>query len=123
MNTDLRSKITSHGTKLLAMFPHATEADPVKLCKALRRIESAAASVSLRACNTGPSVTDKEDAAILNRVDKLLNFRMDGVPVIFNKDPRGYALKIDDAWMRKHSVNNLEQDWGGYGLIAPDFTA
>jgi hypothetical protein len=41
------------------------------------------------------------------------------VPVFVNLDPRGYALKIDEAWMRKHNPA-LSRDWGGYGLLAPE---
>lgn len=49
------------------------------------------------------------------------------VPVFINLDPRGYALKIQDSWMREQRNNSataykaaLAQDWGGYGLIAPE---
>lgn len=41
------------------------------------------------------------------------------VPVLLNGDPRGYALKIDDTWMRE-AKTPLHQDWGGYGIIAPE---
>ena len=41
------------------------------------------------------------------------------VPVFLNRDPRGYALKISDEWMR-NNPKALPCDWGGYGIIAPD---
>ncbi len=41
------------------------------------------------------------------------------VPVFINRDPRGYALKINDEWMTEHDAK-LEKDWGGYGLLAPE---
>lgn len=60
---------------------------------------------------------------LLSRVRKLLfgtrPGQVLGVPVFLNRDPRGYALKIDDEWMRKHDAK-LYRDWGGYGIIAPD---
>jgi hypothetical protein len=44
------------------------------------------------------------------------------VAVFVNQDPRGYALKIDDEYMRAHSLD-LERDGGEYGILAPDLTA
>lgn len=41
------------------------------------------------------------------------------VPVFINLDPRGYALKIDDEWMRRKDAK-LHTDMGGYGIIAPE---
>lgn len=43
------------------------------------------------------------------------------VPVFINRDPRGYALKIREIWMRNYS-GNLHRDWGGYGILAPEIT-
>ena len=43
--------------------------------------------------------------------------------IFFNGDPRGYALKLSTQYTRYiRSCNiNIHQDWGGYGIIAPDF--
>jgi hypothetical protein len=41
------------------------------------------------------------------------------VPVFINRDPRGYQLKIKDDWMTANNAD-LERDWGGYGLLAPE---
>ncbi len=41
------------------------------------------------------------------------------VAVFLNRDPRGYALKINDEEVRARSLD-IATDWGGYGLIAPD---
>lgn len=41
-----------------------------------------------------------------------------------NSDPRGYALKVEDAFEREvlyPAGINLQRDMGGYGLLAPDF--
>lgn len=43
------------------------------------------------------------------------------VPVFLNRDPRGYSLKIESEWTKEHAPE-LYQDWGGYGIIAPDLT-
>lgn len=39
--------------------------------------------------------------------------------VFVNLDPRGYALKIDDEYMRAHNLK-LHTDMGGYGILAPE---
>ena len=105
-----------------------TERDPVKLCKRLRQLESQGNALALRV-SSGPEFpngydeVDRIKETILDGVDKLLAFRADAVPVFVNLDPRGYALKIGEAWMnlRKRRVP-LHADWGGYGIIAPDLT-
>ncbi len=131
-------RIAEHGRNLLAIFPSATERDPVKLCKKLRRLEREGNALGLRLCN-GPEMSESEawetKERILTRVQVLLGYATDDVPVFLNQDPRGYALKIDDKWMRENqydtrvgdiggnsrgdAVLRLHRDWGGYGIIAP----
>ena len=128
-------RIEKHGRQLLAIFPKAVVQNPVKLCKHLRLLESSAAAVGLRMCN-GPEypegVADKLTDGILTQVNTLLGNRhidqlgtygnAELVPIFVNRDPRGYALKIEDEWMRAHRDTNLHSDWGGYGIIAPDLS-
>jgi hypothetical protein len=162
MTTIQASAIERHGMQLLAIFPDATERDPVKLCKKLRRLEAEAHAIAERLCN-GPEFGTPEEVdarcdAILRRVRAMLctnqpktgakcgckrgqerdncpscegtgqviDFarirRRKSVPIFINRDPRGYALKIDDAWMRETNAA-LHTDWGGYGIIAPEFNA
>jgi hypothetical protein len=127
------SAIERHGRQLLAIFPNATEQDPVKLCKALRRLEARGAALALRLCN-GPEFptedsADKISEAILSRVSHLLGnyvyndkekVRITRVPIFVNRDPRGYALKICDSWMQEHGNPLSQRDWGGYGILAPE---
>ena len=40
--------------------------------------------------------------------------------IFVNGDARGYALKIDDNYIRSNNFN-IYRDFGGYGIIAPDF--
>lgn len=174
-------QIEAHGRNLLAIFPNATERDPVKLCKKLRRLDREGAAVALRLCN-GPEYAEGEADTltddILRRVNRLLGQsanqytgapcgcergierdncpqcegtgkvidfakfrRREIVPIFVNQDPRGYALKIDDAWIKKQRqhecgyigpcttcpscvqpTHNIQicKDWGGYGIIAPE---
>lgn len=122
MTTTQRTRIIDHGMQLLAIFPLATVRDPIKLCKALRRLETAAHAFAERLCN-GPEYPqeqeDKIENQILDRLEALLQWRSTGVPVFVNRDPRGYALKIGDSWMTAKNAS-LHRDWGGYGILAPE---
>ena len=65
----------------------------------------------------------KEDAKIRNlvraKLDKLLHYTEQDIPVFLNGDPRGYALKIRDEYVRAHDLA-IHRDWGGYGILAPE---
>lgn len=126
MNAKTEAAVIQHGENLLRIFPYATERDPVKLCKRLRKLEKQGEALALRLCN-GPEfpsedAADKIEAEILGKVDDYLTYHMAKVPVFLNRDPRGYALKIKESWMRERHELRLHRDWGGYGIIAPDLT-
>jgi hypothetical protein len=130
MKTTQRDAIARHGHDLLAIFPNAGERDPIALCKKLRRLERQAAAIGLRLCN-GPKYptedgADKDTDAVLLKVHDLLGnyepgdaLREPVVPIFVNRDPRGYALKIRSEVAVHLSIH---RDWGGYGIIAPDFS-
>lgn len=116
-------RIREHGEQLKEIFGLSADTDPVKLCKGLRRCESRAHMWAEDVCNgrIDPSIdeVDEQDYKVKVAVAKLLPGGK--VPIIYNKDPRGYALKIDAEWMKDHPWVNLHKDWGGYGILAPDF--
>ena len=121
----MQERIAKHGRQLLAIFPNATERDPIKLCKRLRALEKRANAVAVRLCNGpeypgGPDAVDKITNAILARVNKLLG-NTGGVPVFINRDPRGYAIKVHARYTRELGLD-IPRDWGGYGIIAPDLS-
>lgn len=129
-----KAAVIKHGQDLLAIFPNAAERDPVKLCRKLRKLEREGAALGLRLCN-GPEYAEGEadriQDGILGRVNALLGNEGGAVPVFVNLDPRGYALKIDSTWLQAarrdgktvgHSGCCLHQDWGGYGIVAPDLS-
>src|SRR3990172_5002755 len=68
MNAKTREAILSHSRQLLAIFPQATERDPLALCKKLRRIEAKATAIGLQLCN-GPQMAEGEQE---RRVDEVL---------------------------------------------------
>lgn len=130
MTEKQRAAIQKHGEALLAIFPEATERDPVTLCKRLRRIEGSAHRHAERRCNE--DVPDRECERVktltANKLAALLGSGSDRIWL--NGDPRGYALKVD---LRKTPcgkslddtgchcpAERLHTDWGGYGIIAPE---
>jgi len=125
-------EIEKHGNNLNAIFH--TELDPVTLCKRLRALEIKASKIAYDYCD-GKIQTDEIDkftTPIMDKVYKLLNngkYNDDRphkkkVPVFFNSDCRGYALKINDSYVRmlETAGKTIYRDWGGYGILAPDFT-
>ena len=127
MNAKTQAAIITHGQNVLAIFPNATESDPVRLCRKLRKLEREGAALALRLCN-GPAFAT-EDAAetvannVLAKANALLGNGGGRVPLFLNLDPRGYALKIREDWMREWKPNYpIFRDWGGYGILAPDLT-
>lgn len=121
--------IIRHGNSLLAAFPSALEKDPLALCKKLRRIEATASHIGRALCGD-PCYTyeraEKDSRNALARVRKLLGLseaKAEEVGLFVNTDPRGYALKLDDAWTRGYNAKaelRIHSDWGGYGILAPE---
>jgi hypothetical protein len=59
--------------------------------------------------------TREQREFITKKVINLLNPIKDRV--IISKDPRGYALKIKPS----ETPDNFTKDWGGFGILAPEF--
>ena len=115
----LYSRITKHGQDLKRVFNLDPTTDPVKLCKKLLRLENKAHRLATDYCNGDVDQIefDTKGNKILKKVETILK---DKKHLLLNGDARGYALKIKDDFLR---INNLSiyRDWGGYGIIAPDF--
>ncbi len=110
--------IEAHGDDLNRIFN--TGIDSIILCKKLRKLERSAQGLAERFCNYGDDV-GVEAHEILSKVIALLGKDLEG-SIFINFDPRGYALKIDDTYVREHSLK-IYRDWGGYGILAPDFSS
>ena len=123
-NEIMYKNIIEHGKDLKRVFNLDSSIDEIKLCKALFRIENKAHSIAEDFCN-GIECTEEEQEKIiddiLNKVDKLLNFKSQNIPVFFNGDARGFTLKIDSDYMRDNKIYSFYSDLGGFGIIAPSF--
>jgi hypothetical protein len=114
----MRDQIMQHGLKLNRIF-NLNRMDVTTLAKQVHSIEVKAHKLAEDECN-GVAVPENWEKKILVRLDKIINFKAKGVPIFVNGDPRGYALKIEDAWMKANECD-LHRDWGGYGILAPEF--
>ena len=123
MNAEMTQRVAKHGAKLLKLFPKAATTDPVELCLKIRRIETRCHRLALSLCNgtTQQASYERGVAKALYDLRALLGDSVHLAHVFVNGDPRGYALKIDDAYQRANNLD-LPTDWGGYGLLAPDLS-
>ena len=123
-NEIMYKNIIEHGKNLKRVFNLDDSINEIELCKKLFRIENKASSIAEAWCSHVKE-TEKEQEKIindiLNKVDKLLNFKSQKIPVFFNGDPRGFTLKIEDSYMKENKIYPFYSDWGGYGIIAPSF--
>ena len=114
-------RILSHVAVLQRIFPATRKMEPMALFKRLHRLEAEGNTAATRYCNEPlpEGFLEKKEASLLKRLDDLLQFKRAKVPVFYNTDPRGWALKIDDRYAR--TVDGLYTDMGGYGILAPKF--
>ena len=114
------AKIEQHGNNLNAIFN--TSYDAITLAKKLHSLERKAHKIALDWCNGDNGIDsdniDTYTQPILKAVSKILG---DKYPINFNGDARGYTLKIDDTIVRENNLT-IYTDWGGYGILAPDFS-
>jgi hypothetical protein len=89
---------------------------PFDLLGTLYKLEKKAHRITTAQCNGegNEAKQDKQLDAIRQQVNKLLKVKT----AFINGDPRGYALKLkaDEA-----KELGIYQDWGGYGILAPEF--
>ena len=128
------NQIRKHGEDLNRIFN--TGLEPIALCKKLHRLEVKAHHATTCLCNTNTlnlmelnrftgydvqQATEEEQeeffGSLLNKVEKILGEKSKGI-VFINFDARGYALKIKENYSKDL---NIHKDFGGFGIIAPEF--
>jgi hypothetical protein len=133
------TEINKHGQNLNYIFN--TEFDNITLCKKLRRLERKAHFATTCLCNTNTlnllelnrwtgydveQATEEEQDVFFDKIRKavvkILGDKSKDSLVI-NYDARGYALKLRQEFVKqeREQGNNIYTDWGGYGILAPDF--
>ena len=118
----MNKRILKHGENLLKIFPNTDERDPMKLCKKLFRLENKAHDLSTQYCNGDIDYDNWLDLGnqILSKVAKILGEKESFVllNIFVNGDARGHALKMSEQFTEGKKIMS---DWGGYGILAPDF--
>ena len=111
--------IEKHGMNIKRIFNLSIL--PIALSKKLRRLEVKAHRYTTAECN-GEAVPEGWEKKIEESLAKVLSQKTFNivVPVFINKDARGYALKIDDVYVRDNNLT-IHTDMGGYGILAPEF--
>ena len=123
----LTARIIRHGEALLLAFPEATERDPMKLCKLMRRWEIVAHRAAEKWCNgeIEEGAFDAESERAERHVCRILGVKHTAGVIWVNSDPRGYSLKVSEDFTKgfnRNAERALHTDWGGYGILAPDLT-
>jgi len=117
-------QVIAHVNNLSSIFGwEGTYMEKASKYRRLCRIERRASRDNERVCNGKVERTEDEqeryDDRILADVNRWTGYKDKGIPVLFNGDPRGYALKIESEWVAKQEVS-IYRDWGGYGILCPD---
>jgi hypothetical protein len=96
----------------------------ILLYKKLHRVEARLNRIFTAECNGDINLSEEQEEKRDNLILSKLRALLPEVKTIFlNGDPRGYALKIKETEaqeLRSKGIN-IYQDWGGYGILAPEF--
>ena len=126
--------IQRHGDNLNAIFN--TGLDSIRLSKKLHSLEKKAHFATTCLCNTNTldlmelsrynqeveQATEEQQNKFFDAIrKKVVNILGEKSKDMFfiNFDPRGYALKLKSEFVKDL---NIYKDFGGSGIIAPDFT-
>jgi len=112
-------RIVTHGRTIAGFF--GIDEEPAKLCRKLRALEVKANKVMVDFCN-GDTTDDKVESFLLGylkpRLENILG--VEGTRLVYiNHDPRGYTLKLNELTSKQIGGHH---DWGGYFILAPDFS-
>lgn len=128
MSKTKAQRIAKHIENVQRIFPGTKDADPTTLAADLRGLERAAHFAALRFCNDAGYYNsgqhEKNVKHITRELRELLKWKPGDPRVFIDSDPRGYALKIDDGDLRQlfeKKGYDIERDWGGYGILWPNF--
>ena len=118
----INERIRKHGEDLNRIFN--LNEDPDKLARRIHRLEIKAHRLATDYCNGENGVNtdtwDEKTLPVMKALDKILHYTRLSIPVYLNGDARGYALKIDSDYVRNNNMQ-IHTDWGGYGILAPEF--
>jgi len=90
---------------------------PFDLYSKLKRLENRANRICTEDCNG--DISSEWADVLLSRIEAKVKDLLPLAKTVFiNRDPRGYSLKLKED---EASAIGIYQDWGGYGILAPEF--
>lgn len=125
INAQNAAQFTAHCRNLakLANFDYPeTFYKGLEIYEKLSKAENQLNRLTTDECNTGKDHTKKTDK-ILETVKNIFTDEV-SKHIFLNGDPRGYSLKFTEQYtkdLREDQEVNIYQDFGGYGILAPEF--
>lgn len=111
--------------KTLAYLGNVEAWDAEELYIKLRRIELKMNRQMCDECNGTSQLSGEQEESLSEKtLAKLAVLLPLATGLFLNGDPRGYTLKIKEDNVKALNENgkiNIYQDWGGYGILAPEF--
>lgn len=99
----------------LAQIAGVESYEASKIYESLCRLEANVNRITTAECN-GTIDPDRAES-LLNRIEMAVKKLLPNIQGFFiNGDPRGYSLKV-----KENTYPEMYQDWGGYGILAPEF--
>jgi hypothetical protein len=111
-----------HGDNLRKIYPAAICRNGLDLYKRLRRYELKSERAVEKLCSEemNEEMTKYYEGVVKRSHKRVKEILGHGPEIMVTYDPCGYVFKIDDEIVRALDID-IEKDWGGYGLIAPEF--
>lgn len=120
------AQIDRHVNALAKLLSTSNHEVAMRAYKRLRRVEMEAERAAVAYCSIPNFDWEKARENVEWKVKKIFGGKLP--PGFFvNGDPRGYALKIDagqsyeSEYHPEYIPEGLHRDWGGYGILAPEF--
>jgi hypothetical protein len=109
------------GLYKLAEICGGTKLQPQTLSNRLRSIERTAKQGAINLCDIPNYNFEPDEKKVVAEVQKLFNGKLQGL--FIERDPRGYALKIDEKLLKEGGIYHdlgIHTDFGQDGILAPE---
>ncbi len=124
MKTKNADQFFRHVCNLQTLAGLSSYHESLELYKKLHRLEARVNRENTNDCNGISNLTEEQEEKRDRRRFNSFQSLLPGVSGLFiNGDPRGYALKMhvkNTQELRDKGIN-LYTDWGGYGILSPEF--
>lgn len=124
MKKENADQFFSHVCNLQTLAGLSSYHEALELYKKLHRLETRVHRENEEDCNGTNGLTEKQEEKRDAKRFKSYQTLLPGLSGLFiNGDPRGYSLKIHVKQVHelRDKGINLYTDFGGYGILAPDF--